>query len=67
MYIHNGMHIYCVYVYIHTCIYDNLKAPPLLPTFFFAYWVPSYMAFGTVPKGFEKYGGWGEAPLHIAH
>ena len=29
--------------------------------FFFAYWFPSYMAFGTVPEGFEKYGGWGEA------
>ena len=38
-----------------------LWAPPLPPTSFFAYWFPSFMAFETVPKGFEKYGGWGEA------
>ena len=35
----------------------------LPPTSFLAYWFPSYMAFGTVPKGFEKYGGWGR-PAH---
>ena len=39
----------------------GLQAPPLPPTSFFGYWFPSYMELGTVPKGFEKYGGWGEA------
>ena len=41
------------------CAY--LKAPPLPPTSFFAYWFPSYMAFRTVLEGFQKYGGWREA------
>ena len=47
-----------IYIYIYTCIYRLRLWRRLL---FVAYWFPSYMLFGTVPKGFEKHGGWGEA------
>ena len=46
----------CIYIYSLSSIGSAFAAE-----FFVAYCFPSYMAFGTLPKGLEKYAGSGEA------